>query len=209
MLKFTKIILKPIMKNLNIAPYLLIAFLMFTVSSCDNEPLEGDFGNAENSNNSELLIGDWDVMSFSATTASTMIFMDEEIVSSSIITGLEFDYIITFTDSEFSTNGDYQMNAVTELNGVIMDDTTMSYTDVNGSGSYSTNGNLITFDGLLFDLEIDGVDTSVFETNQVATYQLSSNNNVLTVTQTQEQTQVVNDMEIVTVIESITVLERI
>lgn len=48
---FTKIILKPIMKNLKLAPYLLLALLMFTVSSCDNEPLEGDFNNTTNNGN--------------------------------------------------------------------------------------------------------------------------------------------------------------
>lgn len=48
---FTKIILKPIMKNLKLTPYLLFAFLMFNVSSCDNEPLEGDFNNTTNNGN--------------------------------------------------------------------------------------------------------------------------------------------------------------
>lgn len=39
------------MKNLKFASYFLISFLIFTVSSCDNEPLEGDFSNSSDNGN--------------------------------------------------------------------------------------------------------------------------------------------------------------
>ncbi|PWI31678.1 hypothetical protein DI383_03145 [Flavobacteriaceae bacterium LYZ1037] len=183
-------------------------FYCFHYHSCNDEPLEGNFGESYNANNpnSAQIIGDWNVVSFDALTATTTVFNAEEIETSSVITGSEFDYVVTFTSNEFTTHGNYKMRAITEVNGVVMDD--MSYTDVNGSGNYYTNGNLMSTDGLLFDLEIDGVNTSVFETSQTATYQFSSNGNVLTMSQVDEQIQVVNEIEIVIVTESSTVLER-
>ena len=187
---------------------LSIFFLLF--SACENEPIDsGIINNGGNSSNTGQIIGDWNVTSFNATTATTTSVNGEEFEVSSIITGSEFDYFITFTSDAFSTNGNYQMRAITEANGVLMDDFTTSYTNVNGNGSYSTNGNLITTEGILFDLEIEGVDTSVFETNQTATYQFSSNGNVLTLTQSEEHTEVFNGIEIFVLTEANTVLERI
>lgn len=202
------------MKNVKIVYVFLIAFVMFSITSCDNEPLEGEFSDSltnggNNNNNSDDLLGDWRAISFSASTSSESVINGENFVTESSITGSNLDYIINFSNNQFTTNGDYQIRAITELNGQVIDDTSMNYTGVTGSGGYSTNGNTILFEDSIFDLSMSGFDDDVFQSDQTATYQFSNNGQRVTFVQNEEQTQNQAGIEITVEISSTTVLERI
>lgn len=202
------------MKNIKIVSVFLIAFVMFSITSCDNEPLEGEFSDSltnggNNNNNSDDLLGDWRAISFSASNSSESVINGENFVTESSITGSNLDYIINFSNNQFTTNGDYQIRAITELNGQVIDDTSMNYTGVTGSGGYSTNGNTILFEDSIFDLSMSGFDDDVFQSDQTATYQFSNNGQRVTFVQNEEQTQNQAGIEITVEVSSTTVLERL
>ena len=212
------------MKYLKLASVLIMVFAMFSITSCDNEPLEGEFGdgstNGGNNNNgtgggnngggsSEDLVGDWAAISFNASSTVTTTANGISIDSDSDITGQNFDYIITLTSDQFQTSGSYDMRVVTQVNGMTINDATSSYTNVSGSGGYTANGNTMTLDGSFFELAIDGVDTSSFEENQTMTYQLSANGQRLTLTQNEERTESQMGIETVVNIMATSVLERL
>lgn len=213
------------MKRIKFISVFVVVIALFSFNSCDNEPLEGEFSNSVNNggnnnngngngnnnggNNSEDIVGEWTTISFNANTIATTTFNGVAIVSDSDITGQNLNYNITFTNSQFQTSGSYDARVITEVDGNVISDDTSSYTNVSGSGDYTTNGNIMNLNGSFFELEIDGVDTSSFEENQTLTFQLSSDGQRLTFTQNEERTE--NQMGIETVINIIgtTVLERL
>lgn len=212
------------MKKITVVSIFIMAFAMFSLNSCDNEPLEGQFSdgtvNGGSNNNgtgggnngggsSADLVGDWETISFSANSRATTTFNGISIVSDSDITGLNFDYILTLTTNQFETSGSYDMRVVTEVDGMVVSDATSNYTNVSGSGDYSTNGNVMTLNGSFFELAIDGVDTSGFEENQTMTFQLSSDGQRLTLTQNEERTETQMGIETVINITGTSVFERL
>lgn len=206
MLKFVKI--NQLYKMKKILPFLSL-FVLLTAFTCENEPLDDGINvNDGASNNDNSLIGTWSAVSFTANTTSETTINGIENVVVSGFTGSNFNYNVTFTSSSFTTEGDYDVEFSTELNGVSSGTGTNSVNDINGSGTYSTNDNMMTIDGAFYDLEVDGVDTSALGGEQTVAYSISADGQTLTFTQEEVQTNNTGGFEVVTNISSSSVWQK-
>ncbi|WP_338730797.1 hypothetical protein [Mangrovimonas cancribranchiae] len=202
------------MKNLKQITLLFLSILALT--ACENEPLDGDFSNnagetggGGGSVNSTDLIGDWEIVSFEATTANEIDMMGQVFSSGFEVEGVEMDYIVTFTESTFEANGNYNMELTILMDGQPTQTMSQTYTDVTGSGTYTTDGNTMTTDGTFFDFSFEGVDMSEFGGSQTAEYSFSNGGQTLTMTQDTQEVETANGAETVTIVNSITVLNRL
>ncbi|RSK38225.1 hypothetical protein [Mangrovimonas spongiae] len=202
------------MKNFKKITLLFVSLL--ALSACDNEPLDGDFGNntgetggGGGSANPADLIGDWEIVSFEATTANEIDMMGQVFSTGFEVEGVEMDYIVTFTESTFETNGNYNMELTVLMDGQPTQTMSQTYTDVTGFGTYTTDGNTMTTDGTFFDFNFDGVDMSEFGGPQTAQYSFSNGGQTLTMTQDTQEVETNNGAETITIVNSTTVLNRL
>ncbi|MBR9757026.1 MAG: hypothetical protein GYB39_03005 [Algicola sp.] len=191
------------MKNIKLL--LLFVLPILTIMSCDNEPLDGEFGTSSNSN---LLLGEWFAVSFDATTYTTSSFNGMVINSESIVVGSELDYTVIFDETTFTTSGDYVMTATAYMNGVQSGPFVESFQNVNGNGEYTVEGNTLSTNDAFFNLEIGGVETSEIAGPQTATFLITNNGNTLTISQNQETVENVEGLDVVIEIVSTTVWQR-
>ncbi len=190
-------------------PITLLAFSIFVITfiSCDNEPL--DSGLTERNDNTNAFIGDWEIVTFETETATEITFMGQTTTSDTEIDGLDMDYIVTFTENTFTTAGDYSMHLILTLNGMEMQNLIQSYNNVSGSGYYSTDGNILTTDGSFFEFEFQGVDTSEYSGPQTIQFAFSNGGQTLTTLQQQEISENQGGIETTTIVNSITVLNKL
>ncbi|MDH7913784.1 hypothetical protein [Winogradskyella sp. SYSU M77433] len=162
---------------------LFCLFTLLTAFTCENEPLDSDVQtNVTNPNPDINLIGTWDLVEFSTTLGNTMEFAGQTIVSDLDITGTEYNYTLEFTENSYTTNGSYSYVASVLFDGVEM--SSEPYTLESVSGNYSIDGNEMTVDGQFFEFSYEGeVDSSAFEGEQTATYELSDDGQTLTFVQ--------------------------
>ncbi|WMI67171.1 hypothetical protein [Mangrovimonas sp. YM274] len=186
--------------------------ILLSAFTCENEPLDSEISGVDGNNTGNSgasLVGDWTTVSFNATmnTSTGMGGMNMEVDAA--MEGVNMDYIVTFTNNTFSTNGSYDIETDLTVNGMDNGTTTSSLSDVNGTGNYSTSGNTITFDGSLFDLEVDGIDTSALGEAQSGEYSLSNNGQTLTITQAQDINQSQQGVQVTSTVESVIVLNKL
>ncbi len=156
-------------------------FLIVMVSACNNDD--------ESSTNAEDLVGTWRAISFEATNSVAITGTGADVTTSTDITGSNLDYEVTFTESNFSTSGAYDIEATVEVVGVSTTTSNDSYTNVSGNGTYTVDGNMMTIDGSFFELEVDGVDLSAFGEEQTVNWEINSDGNlVITQDETDEVT---------------------
>ncbi len=193
--------------------YLFSLFVLLTAFTCDNEPLEGDFveeGNntVDGNANPQDLIGTWKLINMNADITSETNFGGIDLTSEFLVEINESDYTVTFTESNYTTQGDYLVEASTTVNGETTAFTD-SYTNVEGLGTYSTDGNTMTVDGSFVEFDFDGVPTEVAEGEQTVQFGISNNGQTLTFQQNEQQT--ISDLGVnaVTTVVSTSVWERL
>ncbi len=107
----------------------------------------------------------------------------------------------------YTTNGGYDLNITSSFDG--MSQTAIeNFSNVSGSGNYTTDGDQITVRGSFFDFEVSGVDISEFQEEATATYEINSDGQ-LRFTQDETLSPVVSpDVTSTSSIRSVSVWER-
>lgn len=125
------------------------------------------------------LVGTWTAVSFSADVQSTTTFSGNSITSSSVITGSDFNYDVTFTETAFTTSGSYTQNSTISVTGQAEQTIISEVTGVSGSGSYTTTAEEITLNGSFYDLELNGMPVQAEGQEQTASYEINSNGELI------------------------------
>lgn len=171
----------------SLLPFLSLLILL-SGFTCENEPLDGEFeavetnnNNANNDNNSNL-IGTWNLVSLDLDMTSSFDPGTGMIITDLIVESTEADYQVNFTATNFNTEGSYTYNTQIETAGMVLND---SYTmeNVSGSGTYYTDGSEIITQGSFFEFTFEGIDDSIFDDEQTATYEISPDGQTLTFSQ--------------------------
>jgi hypothetical protein len=165
---------------------LLCLFTLLFAFTCEDEPLDFD---AETSTDSDPeLLGEWNLVSFDASVSTTTNFQGQQISSDVDINSTTVNYTIDFTESNFNTSGSYSYIADITANGINIPAEPYTLTDVNGSGSYSVNGNEMTIDGSFFEFSFQGMDFEELQGEQTANFQITDNGQTLTFSQNETTT---------------------
>ncbi|EDP95300.1 hypothetical protein U8527_15885 [Kordia algicida OT-1] len=207
--------------------FLLVIFISLTAFTCENEALddgveEAIVENPTNPNNPTnpsdpsnpsdptSIVGTWSAVSLDAGTESSVTVGDLTTSATSVITGENLDYTVTFTDNEtFSTQGNYDITyTVTTPDETAT--STQNYTNVSGTGTYEITGaNMMTVGGAFYDLQVDGLDTSaIADMPQELQYTLSADGQTLTFVQDQQEVQDVEGIVVSTTVTSTSVFTR-
>lgn len=137
------------------------------------------------------LEGDWTATSFSATIVTSSFGATLATVK---LTGTSFDYDLSLDGANFTTTGDY--SADQEVNtGGFNQTTSVDYTEINGSGTYSVDGNMMTTDGSFFELQANGTAGTVGGGPQTATFEIDADG-VLTLNQDETVTETSNGLTV-------------
>ncbi|TYB79852.1 hypothetical protein [Bizionia myxarmorum] len=204
--------MKQYLKSISILT-LSVFFMAFT--ACDNEPIDSGLNTANENNDTNnpgslsSFVGDWEIVSFETETSTEIVIMGETTATRNEIVGVDMDYIVSFTETAFQTSGDYSMHLVTTLNGVEFQDVTEVYENVSGSGTYTTSGNTLTVDGSFFEFEFDDVDMSESGGAQTVQFAFSNNGQTLRTTQSEEITQNQGGMVSTTLINAVTIFNKL
>lgn len=182
---FAKHINHYIMKKLS---FLFSLFILLTAFTCENESLDSDLTNQEFevSDNNSSLIGSWMLVDMNADITSESSFQGIEFVSQFSVEIVESDYVLVFEESDYTVSGDYELMVSSTFDG---DTTTYtdSYTNVEGLGTYSTNGNIMTVDGSFIEFDFDGMPMEADQGEQSVEYTLSADGQTLTFNQDEVQ----------------------
>jgi len=170
------------MKILNFSA--LILFLL--VVACG----DGDFINSEsgvnpNINAAPMLEGTWEAQSFSAMVETEVEAGEETIISTFDIEGQDLDYVLTFTESAYTTAGSYGFGGEAKA-GETTIPIEQSYSDVKGEGTYSVSDNEITSNGAFFELTVDGMDLSALQEEVTATIEKLTDSELIFVQDTEQ-----------------------
>lgn len=186
--------------------FLLSCFILLSAFTCEDEPLDSDIDPAipSTSNNSDI-IGDWDMIEFSATISSSVDMGGETSEIFIVAEGEEFDYVVSFDGVNYTTQGDYIITTTTSVDGVSLGTDTTPYSNVMSSGFYLIDDTVMTIDGSF--MEIDGTEFGSGDP-QTSNFNLSADGQTLTFIQDEQQTQVEGGFDTVVTITSTTVLQR-
>ncbi|NRA91272.1 MAG: hypothetical protein HRU26_01070 [Psychroserpens sp.] len=172
---------------------LFALFVLFTAFQCENESIDQDVENENNNNNVVVenesnadLIGDWLLLNMEADIVSETNFQGFDFTSEFQVAINESDYVVTFDESNYYVAGDYTVDISTTVNGETSSYTD-SYTNVDGSGVYSTSGNVMTVDGTFVEFDFDGMPTELEQGEQMVNFQISGDGQTLTFTQDEVQ----------------------
>jgi len=159
--------------------FLLACALLISLSACGG-----------NDDPEDELIGTWELISFDVTTEAVIETMGDVTTTTSVLTGTDLDYRLTFEASTYSTEGNYSYDITTTLDGDVIGTSTTTNTDVSGNGSYTSTETTITSDGAFFQLEVDGIDINAIQGQVSADYEIESDGS-LVFTQDDETTTTV------------------
>ena len=180
-----------------------IFFILATLVSCDNEPLEGEFGEGSltpNTGSPTALVGQWKLETFETnveTTGNAPLLGEINIVQN--VTSNEENITLTFTENSYTSTGSCEFIFDMNNNGIEMQ-MTQTMNSSNNTGTYSLQGDKITYVGDNFLMyETQGMeDVSIVDQHTGGgeeTYQLSDNNNTLTFINNKEYTETQNGIE--------------
>ncbi|WP_040254649.1 hypothetical protein [Psychroserpens mesophilus] len=179
------------MKKLSI---LFSLFVLLTAFTCENEALDSDLINQEienndnnNNNNNSSLIGSWVLVDMNADIIAESSFQGIEFSSQFSVEISDSDYVLVFEASDYTVSGDYELI----VSSTFQNETTTytdSYTNVEGLGTYSTSGNIMTVDGSFIEFDFDGMPMEVDQGEQSVEYSLSADGQTLTFNQDEVQT---------------------
>jgi len=163
-------------------------FSLLTAFTCENESLDDNIDTSSNTNNNDL-IGSWNLLEFDASVSSSTSFQGQEFSSEVVILSTDVAYVLTFTQSNFNTEGGYSYTADIVANGMEFPGEPNTIDNVTGSGAYSTNGNEMTIDGSFFEFTFEGMDFSQLQGEQTVNFQISEDGQTLTFFQDETTTE--------------------
>ncbi|MUU79121.1 hypothetical protein [Winogradskyella endarachnes] len=160
---------------------LFCLFTLLTAFTCEDEPLDDGIDSGSNTSDTNVaLIGSWDLTDFSVILETSTEFNGESFTSNIDIQSTEEDYVLTFTESSFTTNGSYSYDTNIVFNGETTQSEPYTLENVSGSGTYYTSGNLMTVDGSFYEFEYEGMDQSILDEEQTGTFEISEDGQTLT-----------------------------
>lgn len=130
------------MNNLFKTLFILIISISFVACSTDDD--------SGSNNTSGHLVGSWEMVSFDYDGNTTTTISGQTTEADFIGVGQNLDYIIEFSDNpnEFSSVGSYDIELTTTVSGQTST-TLQPINDASSSGTYTLDGNTITFEGAL------------------------------------------------------------
>ncbi len=143
----------------------LIAF-MSACSSDDND-------------DSTELEGTWNAISFSFDVNASTEASGQTTESTVSALGSNFDYSVVFTSDAFTTSGGYDIQTSGTSGTVTIPSTSSTYTDVDGSGTYSTSGDEITLNGSFYSFDYNGAPYTAANGPQTANYEINSDGRLI------------------------------
>ncbi len=135
------------------------------------------------------LMGTWSAYSLIVEVNSSTTVAGQSTTATTNIQGLSFDYNVTFGNTDFTTEGEYELQQMSSFDGTVISNTTESYSDVMGSGTYTTENGMITINGAFFDFEFNGQSISSVSDTQTAEYEIDSSGDLII---SQNETQETN-----------------
>ncbi|WP_299098211.1 hypothetical protein [uncultured Winogradskyella sp.] len=167
---------------------LFCLFTLLTAFTCEDEPIDDGIDSGPNNTN-VALIGTWDLTDFSVTLETSTDFNGQSFTSDIDIQSTEENYELTFTESNFTTSGNYTYDTSIVVNGEIAQSEPYTLENVSGSGTYTTSGNVMTVDGSFFEFEFEGMDDSALQGEQTGTFDISADGQTLTFSQDETVSQ--------------------
>lgn len=79
-------------------------FSLLTAFTCENESLDDNIDTSSNTNNNDLM-GSWNLLELEASVSSSISFQGQELSSEVHILSTDVTYVLSFTQSNFSTEG--------------------------------------------------------------------------------------------------------
>jgi hypothetical protein len=121
-------------------------FIVTSFVSCNSDD--------DNSDTSADLVGTWNITAFDYQGQTATEFLGESIVASFDGVGENFDSSIVFTENpnEYTSSGSYDVVLTTNVAGM-EDTTTTPIDDFESEGTWSRNGDTLSFDGDLLEVE--------------------------------------------------------
>lgn len=159
---------------------LLAVFTLIFFNSCSED-------DSTTPVDSESLLGTWTVISLNADSDVNTNLLQIPIQTSTTTVGENINYDVTFTETEYTVMGGYDLITTGTINGISSDFDPVSITDISETGTYTLSGNNITIDGNLYEFEADGISLSETSEQQVAQIVFNSNGE-LVMTQNVEET---------------------
>lgn len=146
----------------------------------------------------EGILGEWTAVAFNATITSEVGSDNDITRTETDITGLNFDYDLTFTESDWSATGGYDTEIRTQSHLGPSETITETLTDVAERGTYIETTDRVTFFGRLFDYDMTGLGfTSISNNEQSSDYTINEDGSLLFI-QNQSNTTSINGISIVT-----------
>ncbi|NRB83567.1 MAG: hypothetical protein HRU49_07310 [Winogradskyella sp.] len=167
---------------------LMCLFSLLTAFTCENESLDDNIDTSSNTNNNDLM-GSWNLLELEASVSSSISFQGQELSSEVYILSTDVAYVLSFTQSNFSTEGGYSYTADIVANGMEFPGESYTIDNVMGSGAYSTNGNEMTIDGSFFEFSFEDIDFSQLQGEQTLNFQISEDGQMLTFFQDETTTE--------------------
>lgn len=142
------------------------------------------------------LVGSWSAASFSANVESATTVNGISINTTSVTTGSDMNYKVTFTETEFTTAGDYTVTTNLTVNGTEQTFTS-ELVGVTGSGTYTSTADQIILSDSFFSLEVNGMPVQTGGQPQSASYEITSNNELII---SQDQTITLTELGVTTTV---------
>jgi len=150
---------------------LVFAFsLLILLTSCGKDDDSPDAGSLE---------GEWTAIAFNANIESTITINGDVTTLATVATGSNLSYDLNFTSSAFTTSGGYDVTTNTTVDGTVFPANMSTYTNVAGSGNYTTSGGTITLDGSFFTFAVNGMDLSALNQEQSVNYEINANGELI------------------------------
>nr|WP_299342091.1 hypothetical protein [Allomuricauda sp.] len=180
-------------------PFLLFAFVALIASCSDDDSTEPI--------DAETLIGSWTAISLDADIDLNGDFAGIPVVSSTNTVGENLDYNVTFTETEYTVTGGYDLVTTGTVNGEPLDAEPTSISGINETGTYSLDGNTLTIDGNIYDFDANGVSLSEVSAEQIVEVSINSNGE-LVMRERGEQTLTVEGINFTVDIDAVSVWRR-
>ncbi len=139
--------------------------LLLLMSACNKD---------DDGGSSSSLIDTWTAESFNAVIETTIDNSGTITTAKSTITGSNLSYDLTFTSNAFTTAGGYNIAVSTEVDGMVASSSDDAYTNVAGSGTYTTSGNVMTVNGTFFDFTFNGTNFAATSPTLSTNYEINS-----------------------------------
>ena len=130
----------------------LVLLTLFILTACG--------GNENNVNPEATLTGTWELAEFTANIETSTIFSGETTEAVINIDGKDFDYRLTFSETDYTTEGSYGYEGDMDVAGN-KSSFDLAVSDVTGNGTYTLVDDELISDGAFFKLEFQGMNLEV------------------------------------------------